>query len=92
MGKTHFNKFHATEGRIKKCLRCIINNKSEIIQSQNEIMESQTDKIEKLKYSLDKSNCKIDNLLDKVEGLKNDLKIALERKEYYKDMYYRHNE
>ena len=92
MGKNHFQKYHATEGRIKRCLRFIITNKSEIIQSQTEIIESQIDKIEKLEYSLDKSNCKIDYLLDKVECITNDLKIALERKEYYKDMYIRHRE
>ena len=90
MGKNHFQKYHATEGRIKKCLTCIINNKSAIIESQTEIIESQTEKIAKLEYSLDKNNCKINNLLDKIEDLKNDLKVAIEDQEYFKSKYYMH--
>ena len=85
MGKNHFQKYHATEGRIKRCLRCIINNKSEFI-------ESQAAQIADLKYSLDKSHFKNDKMLDEIEYLKNDLRIALERKEYYKDKYYRDKE
>ena len=59
MGKNHFQKYHATEGRIKRCLMCIIKNKSEIIESKTEIIESQTAQIANLEYSLDKNNCKI---------------------------------
>ena len=75
MGKNHFQKYHATEGRIKRCLRCIINDKSEFI-------ESQAAQIADLKYKNDK-------LMDEIEYLKDELKIILERKEYYKERYYR---
>ena len=92
MGKNHYQKYHSTEGRIKWCLRCIINSKSEVIQSQNEIIQSQTEKIEKLEYSLDESNCQIDHLLDEIGDLKNDLRLALDRKEHYREMYYIHKE
>ena len=70
MGKNHFQKFHATEGRIKRCLRCIINDKWEFI-------ESQTTQIADLKWKNDK-------LLDEIEYLKDELRIAKDRKDFYK--------
>ena len=82
MGKNHYEKFHKNEKRIKKCLRCIVNEQATIIGNQNE-------QITDLEHILDKKECKIENLMDEIRNLKNDLKIALERKDYYKDKYYR---
>ena len=57
------------------CLRCLINDKTKFI-------ESQASQIADLQYKNDK-------LIDEVEYLKDELKIILERKEYYKERYYR---
>ena len=78
MGKNHFLKFHANEGRIKMCLRCLINDKSKFI-------ESQATQIADQQYENDIS-------LDEIEYLKDELKIVLDRKDYYKDKYYRDKE
>ena len=75
MGKNHFQKFHANEKKIKRCLRCIINDKSEFI-------ESQAAQITDLKYEKDK-------LKDEVEYLKDELRIAKDRKDFYKYKYYK---
>ena len=78
MGKNHFLKFHSNEGRIKMCLRCLLNEIQKFI-------ESQASQIADLQYEKDK-------LQDEVEYLKDELKIILERKDYYKKKYYRDKE
>ena len=78
MGKNHFLKFHSNEGHIKMCLRCLLNDKTKFI-------ESQASQIADLQYEKDK-------LQDEVEYLKDELKIILERKDYYKKKYNRDDE
>ena len=78
MGKNHFLKFHSNEGRIKMCLRGLLNDKIKFI-------ESQASQIADLQYEKDK-------LQDEVEYLKDELEIMLERKEYYKKKYFRDKE
>ena len=60
------------------CLRCLLNDKTKFI-------ESQASQIADLQYEKDK-------LQDEVEYLKDELKIILERKDYYKKKYYRDKE
>ena len=60
------------------CLRCLINDKTKFI-------DSQASHIADLQYEKDR-------LQDEVEYLKDELKIILERKDYYKKKYYRDKE
>ena len=78
MGKNHFLKFHSNEGRIKMCLRSLLNDKQKFI-------ESQASQIADLQYEKDK-------LQDEVKFLKDELEIISERKDYYKKKYYRDKE
>ena len=65
MGKNHFLKFHSNEGRIKMCLRCLLNDKQKFI-------ESQASQIADLQYEKDK-------LQDEVKFLKDELKAITSR-------------
>ena len=78
MGKNHFLKFHLNKGRVKKCLRCLLNDKQKFI-------ESQASQIADLQFEKHK-------LQNEVEYLKDELEIMLERKEYYKKKYFRDKE
>ena len=78
MGKNHFLKFHSNEGRIKICLRCLLDDKQKFI-------ESQASQIADLQYEKDK-------LQDEVKFLKDELEFISERKNYYKKKYYRDKE
>ena len=51
MGKNHFQQFHKSEPRIKKCLRCLVNEQAMIIEQQNE-------QIKDLEHYLNKEKCK----------------------------------
>ena len=82
MGKRHYEKFHKDEKRIKKCLRCLVREQEIIIKNQQEQRSDLEDK-------LDSKECKIDNLIEEIRNLKHDLKVAIERKEHYKTLYYR---
>ena len=63
-----------------------------MVSEQATIIKTQNEQITDLEYMLDKKESKIDNLMDKIRELKNDLKIALEDKEYYNSKYSRHRE
>ena len=63
-----------------------------MVNEQATIFETQDEKIANLEHHLDRKDCKIDNLMDKIRELTNDLKIALEDKDYYKGKYDRHRE
>ena len=85
MARNHFQKYHSNEGPIKRCLRCLINE----LKSQNDklqddlkyITETQTTQ----KNTLQNEN---EGLQDKVTHLEDELKLARDRKEYYKGKYY----
>ena len=77
MGKKHFNQYHHSEPRIKRCLRCLLNEKADIIDKQNR-------KIDDLRQYLEEEEYRSEQLLDKIEELKNELSIALDAKNYYK--------
>ena len=77
MGRKHFQQFHHSEPRIKRCLRCLLNEKAVIIERQNR-------KIDDLRHYLNEEECRNEELLDKIEELRNELSIALDAKSYYK--------
>ena len=60
MGRKHFQQFHNSEPRIKRCLRCLLNEKSEIIKKQNR-------KIDDLRHYLNEEEYRNEQLLDKFE-------------------------
>ena len=85
MGRNHFQKNHSTEGHIKRCLRCLINDlklKNDKLQDElTYIKETQDTQINDLQYKNEK-------LQDKVTYLKDELRIAQDKKEFYKCKYY----
>ena len=86
MGKNHFSKYHSTEGQIKRCLRCIINDlkyKTDKLQDElTYLKETHDTQLDDLKYE----NAK---LQDEVTYLKDELRIAQDRKDFYKYKYYK---
>ena len=85
MARNHFQKYHSNEGPIKRCLRCLIND----LKSQNDKLQDD------LKYITETQNTQkntlqneIEGLQDKVTHLEDELKLARDRKEYYKSKYY----
>ena len=85
MARNHFQKYHSGEGPIKRCLRCLIND----LKSQNDKLQDD------LKYITETQNTqkntlqnKIEGLQDKVTHVEDELKLARDRKEYYKSKYY----
>ena len=85
MARNHFQKYHSGEGPIKRCLRCLIND----LKSQNDKLQDD------LKYITETQNTQkntlqneIEGLQDKVTHLEDELKLARDRKEYYKSKYY----
>ena len=77
MSRKHFQQFHNSEPRIKRCLRCLLNEKADIIDKQNR-------KINDLRHYLEEEEYRSEQLLDKIEELRNELSIALDAKSYYK--------
>ena len=85
MARNHFQKYHSNEGPIKRCLRCLINE----LKSQNDKLQDD------LKYITETQNTQkntlqneIEGLQDKVTHLEDELRLARDRKEYYKSKYY----
>ena len=60
-----------------------------MVNEQATIIGTQNEQITDLEHILDKKECKIENLMDEIRDLKNDLKIALDDKDYYKSRYNR---
>ena len=86
MGRSHFAKYHSTEGQIKRCLRCLINDlKFTNGQLQNELIflkETHDKKLDDLKYENDR-------LRDEVIYLKDEVRKVQYRKDFYKCKYYK---
>ena len=77
MGKRHFQQHHCNEPRISRCLRCLLKEKTDVIDKQNK-------KIEDLRIFLDEEEFRSEQLLDKIKELEYELRNALEAKSYYK--------
>ena len=71
MGKNHFQQFHNSEPRIKKCLRCLLNEQATIIEQQNE-------QIKDLEHYLNEKKCKNKDILKKLTDLQIELANALD--------------
>ena len=86
MERSHFAKYHSTEGQIKCCLCCLINDlkyKSDKLQTElTYLKETHDTQLDDLKYENDK-------LRDEVTYLKDELRIAQDRKDLYKYKYYK---
>ena len=89
MGKNHFAKYHSTEGQIKRCLRCIINDlkyKNDKLQDElTNLKDTQDTQINDLKYINDKFH-------DEVTYLKDELRIAQDEKGFCKFKYCKQND